>query len=517
MTLSEPLAARPPPSPADDGGGFYGLGATFLVLAAVTLARLVALALGDLDLHPDEAQYWSWSRDPAWGYFSKPPMVGWLIAAAGLACGADEACIRAPIPLLHMMTALAVYGIGQRLYDRRVGWFAAVAFVTLPGVAFSANVASTDPPLMTFWAVALYALVRLMQGPDRPRGWWIVLGAAVGLGLMSKYAMAFFVVGVVFVIALDADARRRLIGDGAGRSGLAIAAVLAFVIYLPNFIWNVQQGFVTFVHTGANANLGGDLFHPAELAAFVGAQFGVFGPILFAVLIWLAVRVGVWRPDARTRLLAAFVLPMLLTILVLSLISRANANWAAPVYVAATVWVSAALLARAAWLARASLVVNGAVALVLLLMPAVLSAPGVYAGLRLPGGTDPFASYHGWRGFGKEIGAIRAHYPGVPLLVDDRKLTAAMLYYVAPRMGDIFAWHPGARVDDHFKLTRPLPDRPGGDFLLVARFPDVGHILSRFTGHSAVAMLAAPGSLGDGAPVRVIHLRGFLGYKAPRP
>ena len=61
--------------------------------------------------------------------------------------------------------------------------------------------------------------------------------------------------------------------------------VLALVIYAPNFVWNWQNGFVSYHHTEANAALGGPLFHPANFFAFFGSQFGVFGPVLFAALL----------------------------------------------------------------------------------------------------------------------------------------------------------------------------------------------------------------------------------------
>ncbi len=55
---------------------------TVLVLAgALTALRLAALFLTPLELYPDEAQYWLWSRTLDWGYVSKPPMIAWLIAA----------------------------------------------------------------------------------------------------------------------------------------------------------------------------------------------------------------------------------------------------------------------------------------------------------------------------------------------------------------------------------------------------------------------------------------------------
>ena len=57
---------------------------------AVTALRLVWLAVGHADLYPDEAQYWWWSTHPALGYYSKPPMVAWLIAVTTAAFGDSE-------------------------------------------------------------------------------------------------------------------------------------------------------------------------------------------------------------------------------------------------------------------------------------------------------------------------------------------------------------------------------------------------------------------------------------------
>src|SRR5450432_1426397 len=84
-----------------------------LVICALTIARLLGLALSSVELFFDEAQYWSWSRELAFGYFSKPPMVAWLIAAAGHVCGDSEACVRAPVPLMFLGTSFLAYAIGR--------------------------------------------------------------------------------------------------------------------------------------------------------------------------------------------------------------------------------------------------------------------------------------------------------------------------------------------------------------------------------------------------------------------
>ncbi|MEX2643346.1 MAG: glycosyltransferase family 39 protein [Acetobacterales bacterium] len=493
-----------------------GFGWALAICAAITMTRLAALFIQPLDLHPDEAQYWSWSRDLAWGYFSKPPMIGWLIAGATALCGAGEGCIKAPVPLLHFVTALLVYGIGRRLCGTAVGFFAALAFITLPGVSFSATIASTDPPLMMFWALSLYAFVRLWQGGSG--GWWLVLGVAAGLGLMSKYAMAFFAVGLVLLVAFDPEARRRLAVPGGGVKGLAAAALIAFAIYLPNLLWNMSTGFVTYEHTGANANLGGNLLNPAAFLEFFASQFGVFGPILFAGLIWSAVRVRAWARDPALRLLAAFALPMLLVILALSFLSRANANWAAPSYIAATVWVTAVLLADGRrLLAGASLALHSLVAALVVIGMLVHSAPGVYAGMRVPTWLDIYKNYDGWRELGAGITKLRAQYPSVPIVSEERKLIAAMLYYVHPWPDDVYAWFANPRITDHFKLTRPFTATQGADALIVSSYGDAPYVQARFRSAEPVAAFRMPIGSGEGATVRVFYARDFLGYNASRP
>ncbi len=512
MTRDTAPVQIPAPPAAEGTSPWLGPAAAFALCAAITAVRLVALVVQPLDLHPDEAQYWSWSRDLDWGYFSKPPLIAWLIAGATALCGSGEACIKAPIPLLHLATTMLIYGIGRRLFGPAVGFFAAVAFVTLPGVSFSSAIASTDPLLLTFWALAFYALVRLWRGGGF--GWWALLGLAVGLGLMSKYAMAFFVVGLFLLLAFDSETRRRLV---APDYGLVLAGAIAAFVFLPNLLWNLSAGFVTFAHTGANANLGGDLIQPGKFLEFAGSQFGVFGPILFATLIWAAAWVARWRADARLRLLAAFTLPMLVTILALSFLSRANANWAAPSYVAATVWVTALLVADGRrLLAVASLALHTVVAVAASVGMAVHAGPGVYGGVRVPPGLDIYKNYDGWRDLGAGVGKLRPQYPGTPILVEERKLLAALLYYVRPWPQDVFAWRADGRITDHFKLTRALPGTQGGDFLFVTSFERPEHILRHFKSAEPVATFRMPIGAGEGTPVRVFHVRGFLGYN-PNP
>ena len=192
-----------------------------LPLGLLLVVRLVALRYNATDLFFDEAQYWSWSLEPAFGYYSKPPLIAWVIRAATEVCGTSEFCIRAPSPILHTLTALAIFALGQRLYGSATGIWSAIVYATLPGVSASAGIISTDVPLLFCWAAALLGLVGLIE----TRGWLpaLVLGAALGLGLNAKYAMAYFVVCLSVYLAVTPE-HRGLVRDKRLWAALALGA-----------------------------------------------------------------------------------------------------------------------------------------------------------------------------------------------------------------------------------------------------------------------------------------------------
>ena len=193
---------------------------------AITGLRLIWLALQPADLYPDEAQYWFWAQHPAFGYYSKPPLVAWLIALTTGVFGDSEFAIRLSAPLLHAGVAAFVYGVGSRLYDARIGLWSALAYASLPGASVSAFIISTDAPLLLCWAAALYAFIRARN--EAGWGWWIAVGVACGLGLLAKYAMSYWMLSALgYVLALR-DERRHL-------RPLRAALGIGLVLYSPNF------------------------------------------------------------------------------------------------------------------------------------------------------------------------------------------------------------------------------------------------------------------------------------------
>jgi len=315
-----------------------------LILLALLALRVGAILLTEIDLYADEAQYWRWSRDLAWGYYSKPPMIAWVIRAATELFGNGEWAVRLAAPVLHTIAAGALYCTGRAMFDARVGFLAALLYAFMPGVILSATILSTDGVLLPFWCLALLLFWRLREAQA---GWWGALGLGImlGGGFLAKYAMVYFAIGMALSALFDANSRRAL----ASPKGLA-ALAMAGAIFAPHLAWNALHGFETVSHTVDNANLEGELFHPGHLVTFLLDQMGVFGPISFLALIIGLVHTLRMRDGAARQpmvWLLAFTLPVLVIIAVQSVLSRAHANWAATAYPAASIRV-------AAWMTRLS-------------------------------------------------------------------------------------------------------------------------------------------------------------------
>src|SRR5258708_30831101 len=216
-----------------------------LIVATLTIVRLVALRFSTLDLYLDDSHYGVAPRELALGYFSKPPLLAWLIAAAEHLCGPSEACIRAPAPLMNLGISLFAYATARALYDERTGFWAAMLAAFGTGSVFSARIVSTDLPLVLFFALALYAYARLLQKPDWR--WALVLGLAIGAGLLAKYAMVYVLPGLALAAAFDKRARALLVTPE-----LRLALGLALVVVSPNIPLNASNGFVAFRYAGGN-------------------------------------------------------------------------------------------------------------------------------------------------------------------------------------------------------------------------------------------------------------------------
>jgi 4-amino-4-deoxy-L-arabinose transferase-like glycosyltransferase len=417
-------------------------------IIGLTVWRLALLPLAGLDLFVDESQYWLWGRELAFGHYSKPPMIGWLLRAATEITGSDsDFSIRAALPLVHAATALVLLRLTLALSDTRTAALVAISFLTLPAVSLGSILVSTDTPLMFFLALSVLLWHRLTRHPARTTA--LFLGVALGLGVMSKYAMAFYLTGFTLVF-LFVPAWR------IGWRDAALAALAALLVVAPNVAWNLRHEMATLHHTADNAAWAGIRLHLDEAAAFFFAQFAVAGPIIFGgLLIGFS---GLLRSSGDKRALILLALPAIVIVFAQALMSHAYANWAVGAYVPGAILAVMVLQNRPVWL-RASLWLNGAIAVALPI--AVIFAQDIP-------GPQGKALLH--RHFGQgEISqtaftAVRAHaMPDAPqiLVADDRALLADLMYRTTRRDGEkdmrVYAVPHPFPVPHHYALLYALP------------------------------------------------------------
>ncbi|MGA2696265.1 MAG: glycosyltransferase family 39 protein [Terriglobales bacterium] len=210
---------------------------------AGTVALLHLLTNNRYGFHRDEFQVLSDALHLDWGFIPYPPLNPFLTSVGLHIFGLSLVGLRL-FSVIATTTAIFVTGLmAYELGGGRLAQITAALAVALSGLSLFEG---TEFQYTTYdylwWVLIAYFVVRLLK-TENPR-WWLAIGAAAGLGLQSKYAMAFLLCGVLGGVLLT-GARRFL-----GSIWFWIGIGVAFVIFLPNLIWQVRHDFISvhFLH-----------------------------------------------------------------------------------------------------------------------------------------------------------------------------------------------------------------------------------------------------------------------------
>jgi dolichol-phosphate mannosyltransferase len=207
-----------------------------LVVYAFAL-RLVYL--GSVELLPEEAYYWNYSRHLDIGYLDHPPMVAWLIRLGTTVFGQSQFGVRVGALCCSMLTSVFTYRLTRNLYGEASALAALVLSQALPFFFLTGLLMTPDAPLTAAWAASLYYLERaVVEG--RSSAWWRV-GFWLGIGMISKYTIALLVPAVLVFMLWDRKSRQWWT-----RWEPYAAALLALAIFSPVIIWNAQHDWASF-------------------------------------------------------------------------------------------------------------------------------------------------------------------------------------------------------------------------------------------------------------------------------
>jgi len=357
-----------------------------IILGGLALFRAYYIAYGPLDLSPDEAHYWEWTRRPDLSYYSKGPVVAWLITIGTALFGNTEIGVRAPAIALSLATSVLLYFLGRDMYDRRTGFYAAVLYQIIPLYAAYGVVLTIDPPFMFFWVLALHQMRRVLQRDSVMN--WAVLGMIVGLGMLSKYTMAFFLICTVCWFALDKDKRKYFLTPGP-----YAGVVAALLFFSPVIIWNAMNGWPALLHTAGHVNVGGGFtLTPKRFLDFLGSQFGVITPVLFVLMIISVLR---GRDSEKGKFLFWYSAPVFIFFILKSWQGKVEPNWGMMAYITGLIALSRDWFVVYAVLSSA----KRAVVAIGFIMAFALSIVALYAAdLGVPLKLDSTARFKGWVG-----------------------------------------------------------------------------------------------------------------------
>jgi membrane-associated phospholipid phosphatase len=440
-----PPAPETPPRPvAAERRAFYWL------LLLWGLGNFLFIHLPLFGLAGDEAQYWDWSRRMALGYYSKPPMIAYVMDLLVSAGGNQEWAIRSGAVMFSVGTLALVYALTLRMTrNERAALVAALAALAMP-VSWAGSVILTiDPLLVFFWTLALYAFHGAVTARGPAWGWWLLTGFALGCGLLSKYTAGVLVLALgLYLLTVDRPRLRT--------AGPWVALAVALLMQGGVLYWNALHGWVSFRHTAAigagdHWSLGQAL---AQAGSYVGAQLGVASPILFGLFVWaVVVCARRYRADRDAALLALSGGTLFVFYFLVSFRNNPEPNWPVATYPAAAVALGWAYYRTPAggrprrWLV-AALVLGCALGVSLrstdlLYLAGSEPPPGAsdeylyLAGLRIDPTLDPTNALRG----GPEIGAALREMVGEPqpfeletppFYFSDRYMLTAWLSFYAP-------------------------------------------------------------------------------------
>ena len=447
---------------------------TVWLLLGATLARIVYVLRGPMQLFPDEAYYWQWSRYLALSYIDEGPMIAYVNRFTTMLGGDCEMALRAGALFFGLGVTILGYLLAKDIFrSERAGFLTAALLTVAPLFAGGHLVMTYDTPQVFFWALTCFVVWRIAKGG--PSWLWYGAGFSLGLGFLTKYTVLLFLPSVLGFLLTSPRRRAWLL-----RPQPYLALLVLVVVSSPVFIWNAQHAGATYGRVGHLALSGGQGFHLSlfTFLKFLGAQAGIISPLVFIAFIYAVVaagRRGLGPREEGLGFLFWMAAPTLIFFGLWSLGAEVKENWPVAGYFAAA-GAAAGLfdeaLAKPAPIWRRRLVLGYGVVALVMAFSLTLVAHDMRLldalGVRISPRRDPINRALGWRALGRRAGEIRAKAKGryTFLLAPNYGIASELAFYV-PGHPPVYC-AKSDRASSHQYALWPGPEkRIGQDALFV--------------------------------------------------
>jgi len=228
----------------------------------------------------DELYYLACSKHLDWGYVDQPPLIAVLTRLMRAILGDSLLAIRFLPAVAGAAEVLLTAAITRELGGGEFAQgLAALAVLVSPAILVGNSLLTMNAYEPLFWMTCAWLLIRIVKTGNAKL--WLWFGVVAGLGLENKYSMLIFGVGIVVGLLLSPE-RRWLWSPWMWAGG-----AVAFVLFLPNLLWNVQHQF-PFLELQANIRRSGrDV--PLNPLTFLTQEILVMNPL--SLPVWIA---GLW-------------------------------------------------------------------------------------------------------------------------------------------------------------------------------------------------------------------------------
>ncbi len=432
--------------------------------------HLLYIWLTHFDLSADEAYYWDWSRHLALGYYSKPPLVAWIIALFTRVGGDYAFFVRAGAVLFSLGSSLVLFYLGKDLFNAKVGFWAFALANAAPGFAVGSVIMTIDPLLVFFWGLTILLLHRALSGDEQR--YWYMAGVSLGLGFLSKYTIVALIPSFFIYLAFSPAKRSWL-----RRKEPYLFVFIGLLILSPNLFWNYINQWPSIKQP---AGLVGqrNLSSLTSFIWFFGPQAGILSPVTFLLVLyglWKGGKEGILHRDDSMLFLFWHAMPLLGFFLVLSFFSVCYVNWAAPAYFTAFI-LSVAIVLEGGWRAKAkkrvlttALLVGMASCSLLFSMDAMRGA-AVALGANIPPDKFPTSRLMGWRELGKEMTTLlnevgREH---TFIISYKRDYVSEVAFYMEGHP-TVYTLNLSGRVESQYDLWTGFEDKIGFNALYITK------------------------------------------------
>jgi hypothetical protein len=270
------------------------------------------LQAGFTELIHDEAYYYYYSTDLAWGYFDHPPMIA-LFIKVGTLLTTNELGVRLIICLSSVIALALVIKIAEvkNYLLFFVLWFS-VLIIHVGGF-----IAVPDVPLI-FFSTVFFILYRNYLEKDN----WLntlLLSITIAALFYSKYTGVL----VVFFTVLS---NLKLLKQ----KSFWIIVAIASILMIPHLIWQVKHDFVTLYYHLVERSAA-FTFKWQSVYEFILGQIGVLNPLIALILIYFGL---IFKPkDAFYRSLKYNAFGVLFIGFIMSFRGHVEANWTSTAFI----------------------------------------------------------------------------------------------------------------------------------------------------------------------------------------